>query len=558
MKLNKLSMVATVAAVMTLGACSTVDDKGTGAMDQDTAARVKALKSKEAALRTREQELASRESTFAARESSGTTAPAGAISMASGNGLLPPNARPGECYARIWHAPTYKTITEKVVTRPESERLEIIPASYGTVKEKMLVKEASTKLIPVAATYGTTTEKVMVSSNDTYWTHASHGVRSAKKGGKDTFTADAGLLRAVQTLGVPQTASVGQCFAEYNAPATYRNTTEKMLKSEASSSVKVIPAKYQWVQEKVLVSEGYDKLTQIPATFGTETEKVLISPSRTEWTVSECSGGACLPGQRMPNQVSGIANRIDQSTGEIMCLVTIPAKYKTITKKVMKTPPTTKRTSVPAKYAVQKVRKLVEPAKQQVVTIPESYQTVSKREKVSEPVTTWCQVGASGAAVSGCSGMTSASRATGNALCLKETPARYKTITKRVVKTPATTREVVIPAEYKTLTKRVQKTPAQEKRIAIPAKYSTVTRKEQVAEGYMKWSSVLCQANMTRAKIMEIQRALKKAGHYRGPIDGVVGTMTTRSVTSYQKAKGLVGSQFLTIETVKALGVNPI
>ncbi len=557
MKLKNLSMVATVAAVMTLSACSTVDDKGTGAMDQDTAARVEALKQKEAALRTREQELASRESTVAAREGS-VPAPAGTMAMAAGDGLLPPNARPGECYARIWIAPTYKTITEKVVTKPESERLEIIPATYGKVKEKMLVKEASSKLVPVAATYGTTTEKVMVRNSETYWTYSTHGVANAKKSGRDSFTADASLLRAVQTYGVPQSASVGQCFAEYNSPAKYRNVTEKMLKSEASTSVKVIPAKYQWVEEKVLVSEGYDKLAQIPATYGTETEKVLISPERTEWTVSECSGGACAPGQLMPNQVKGISNRIDQSTGEIMCLVTVPAKYKTITRKVMKTPPTTKRTSVPAKYAIQKVRKLVEPAKQQVVSIPESFQTITKREKVSDPVTTWCQVGASGSAVSGCAGMTSASRTTGNALCLKESSAKYKTVTRRVVKTPATTREIAIPAEYKTVTKRVQTRAAQEKRIVIPAKFGTVSRKEQTSEGHMQWRPVLCQANMTRAKVMEIQRALQKAGHYRGPIDGIVGTMTTRAVNSYQKSKGLIGSNFLTIETVKSLGINPI
>src|SRR5262245_56294668 len=43
---------------------------------------------------------------------------------------LPPNAKPGECYAKVYVPATYKTVTERVLVREASERLETVPAEY--------------------------------------------------------------------------------------------------------------------------------------------------------------------------------------------------------------------------------------------------------------------------------------------------------------------------------------------------------------------------------------------------------------------------------------------
>src|SRR5262249_30631953 len=43
---------------------------------------------------------------------------------------LPPNAKPGECYAKVWVPATYKTISERILVRDASERLEVVPAKY--------------------------------------------------------------------------------------------------------------------------------------------------------------------------------------------------------------------------------------------------------------------------------------------------------------------------------------------------------------------------------------------------------------------------------------------
>jgi hypothetical protein len=43
---------------------------------------------------------------------------------------LPPDAKPGECYARVYVPPEYKTVTEPVKARGAYEEIEVTPAQY--------------------------------------------------------------------------------------------------------------------------------------------------------------------------------------------------------------------------------------------------------------------------------------------------------------------------------------------------------------------------------------------------------------------------------------------
>ena len=44
--------------------------------------------------------------------------------------LLPSDAKPGECYAKVFVPEQFESRTESVCTREASERLEIVPAKY--------------------------------------------------------------------------------------------------------------------------------------------------------------------------------------------------------------------------------------------------------------------------------------------------------------------------------------------------------------------------------------------------------------------------------------------
>lgn len=191
--------------------------------------------------------------------------------------LLPPNPKVGECYARVFVEPTYRTVEETVLKNEASERVEIIPAVYDYVEEQVLVKEASEKL-------------------------------------------------------------------------------------------EIIPAKYEWKTESVLVKDASYEMVDVPAEYEWKEERILVKPAHTVWKKGR-----------------GLIEKIDNNTGEIMCLVEIPAQYETVRKQVLKTPATSRRVEIPAQYEEIKKKVLVEPATVEKVVIPAEYETVRVRKMVTPP-----------------------------------------------------------------------------------------------------------------------------------------------------------------------------
>ncbi len=236
----------------------------------------------------------------------------------AGAELLPPNAAPGECYARVHVPAQYRVETERVVKRAASERIEVVPARFETVEERALVKEASTR-------------------------------------------------------------------------------------------IEVIPATYEFVEERILVEPESTRLEEVPAVYGWEEERVLVKPAHTVWKKGR-----------------GPIERVDDATGEIMCLVdvpaeyetvrrrvmtqppttrnvVVPARYKTVKKRALKTPPTTREIPVPAEYETVKVRRQVEPGRERRVEIPPEFETIQRRVLVSEGGMDWrpvlCETNASPAVI---------------------------------------------------------------------------------------------------------------------------------------------------------------
>lgn len=293
-------------------------------------------------------------------------------SGADASGMLPPNAKPGECYARVMVPPTYKSVTERVMVEEGAERIEVIPAKYELVDEKVLVKEA--------------TERIEV------------------------------------------------------VPAEYEMREEQVVVKQASTQVEEVPAEYVWTEEKVLVR----------------------------------------PAQQVWKKGRGPIEQVDNGTGEIMCLVEVPAEYKTVKKRVLESPATTRRAEVPAEHA---------------------------------------------------------------------------TVMKKVMVKPETTRRIAIPAEYKTVKVNKLIQPEQRRVIPIEPKYETVTREVVEGSGSVGWRRVLCETNLSGEIINRIQVALMERGLDPGPVDGVIGPQTQAAIQVFQSQNNLaVGG--LTFETLQALGVE--
>jgi len=218
---------------------------------------------------------------------------------------------------------------------------------------------------------------------------------------------------------LPPKARAGQCFARVYSPPTYRTQAEKVLKVDGYEEVKVTPAVYRSEPKKVLLKEETAVLEVIPAVYGWKEEKVLVSPEITELKVVPAVYGfeeervLVKPAHSVWKKGTGPITRIDETTGEIMCLVEIPAEYMTIKKRVLKKPETTvpvvvkeavyktvktrivkepARTvtrSVPAVYDTFAVSKLVKAASTSKIVKPPIYETVQTTLKVSDGYVKW-------------------------------------------------------------------------------------------------------------------------------------------------------------------------
>ena len=176
-------------------------------------------------------------------------------------------------------------------------------------------------------------------------------------------------------MALPANAQAGKCYARVFEDPKYRTETEQVMQREASERIEIIPAKYEMVEEQVLLRPAYEREDIIPAEFETVTEQILVKPATTRWKKGR-----------------GLIEKVDNFTGEIMCLEEVPAEYKTVSKQVLKTPATTKLVQVPAEYKTIRVNKLITPAQQTRIPIPAEYQTVTKTVKESEGRMVWREV----------------------------------------------------------------------------------------------------------------------------------------------------------------------
>jgi peptidoglycan hydrolase-like protein with peptidoglycan-binding domain len=75
-----------------------------------------------------------------------------------------------------------------------------------------------------------------------------------------------------------------------------------------------------------------------------------------------------------------------------MCLVEVPASYKTVRKQVVVKPATVREIEIPAEYQTVKVTKMVSPPQEKRISIPAEYETISRTEKVSDGYMEWKRV----------------------------------------------------------------------------------------------------------------------------------------------------------------------
>lgn len=445
---------------------------------------------------------------------------------------------------------TYKTVSEEVVVKPAGFREEPIPPTYKTVTEEVIAKVASKRLEVIPATYKTVTEQVMVSPE-----RKELKVIPAVYGDTEEEVIDRPATTRVETVpGTYKTVaeeilSKAESIRYEPIALPLRKVSEEVVRSEASARLEASKSSYRTVSERVVVKEASKRLETTPAVFETVTERVKVADASREWKRGRAWIGKAADVRPLRGFVVGADGHVDgsrvevgaaaggRSTGvvdtewvagnntnlddDVMCLVEIPEKYETITRKVLKTPASVREIEIPAEYATVTRQVLDREAGTREIEIPATYQTVTRQEidieklrslgyriddkgdivatPAGERVLRAADVirMASGAAADKSAGAQSGTEGYVREINIPaeyrtitrqvvdkpatvrtvEIPATYKTVKTRVVTTPASTEEIVTPAVYKTVTRQVVDTPASTREIAIPAEYQTVERR---------------------------------------------------------------------------------
>jgi len=226
-----------------------------------------------------------------------------------------------------------------------------------------------------------------------------------------------------------------------------------------------------------------------------------------------------------------------------------PDVYEEVPQMVIDKPASYHIEKVPAKYETVTDVVVVKAAYTKTVNVPAEYELITEDELVTPAGKKWVK----GKADQNC---LSADPKDCEVLCLVETPAVYKKVTRKVEKTAAYTKEVEVPAVTKNVERKILIADAYDNRIEIPATYKSVMQRVLVRKGgYAGWKEVLCQQDITESKIAAIQKALIREGYDPGAIDNQMGQMTRDALIQFQRDKGLpVGN--LNIETLNALGVQ--
>jgi hypothetical protein len=225
---------------------------------------------------------------------------------------VPPEAKPGECYARIYQAPEFKTVTEKVerkpaskkiqivpakfapaeervMVKPATKKLELIPAQYETVEEKVEVKPASTKVEHIPAVYENVTEKVMVKPAYTTWKKGSGS--NVIRTSKDSKTGDIMCLVEVPAEYANVTKKVLKTPAatrEVQVPATYKTIKKTVVKAPPATREIEVPAEYKTVQVMKEVEPAKTVEIEVPAEYETVTKTMKVSEAKVDWRSILC------------------------------------------------------------------------------------------------------------------------------------------------------------------------------------------------------------------------------------------------------------------------------
>jgi hypothetical protein len=179
-------------------------------------------------------------------------------------GDLPPNAVEGECYAKVFLPPQYRTVSERTIVKEASETIEIIPAQTKEVEERVMVKDCIKQLEVVPAEYRTEERRVQIKPGHTSWVLEK-------------------TARCVPVGANGEKQEMRDVYCLVSTPPEFKTISIQCLVKPASVREVVIPAQYETIRRQVVVCPARAKKVCHQAEYADIEKTVLVSDGGMKW-----------------------------------------------------------------------------------------------------------------------------------------------------------------------------------------------------------------------------------------------------------------------------------
>ena len=195
-------------------------------------------------------------------------------------------------------------------------------------------------------------------------------------------------LQGMDASAFPPNPLPGECYARIALSAVTQNVEEQIMIEPARQEVRIIPAQFGDVTEEVIVREATTELLTVPASYTTVQEEVVVRPAARRLIPVEpiydtvIEEIVVVPERTVWKPGTGPIQKLDEATGEILCLVTEPAVTKQVERRVMIQPASTREEIIPAVTEVVEREVVNTPARVEERLIPAETRTVTRRVEV--------------------------------------------------------------------------------------------------------------------------------------------------------------------------------
>ncbi len=166
---------------------------------------------------------------------------------------------------------------------------------------------------------------------------------------------------------LPPNAEVGKCYARCFVADKFDFREEMVVDKPLSYKTQTIPATFKTVFDTVVIKPASIRTEEIAAVYETVTEDIMVSPATQKWVKGVADAG-CLS-----------ANPADC---QVLCLQQVPAVYKKVSRKIVKTPAYKQDIPVPAEFKIVSKQVIDQPARQDQIEIPATYKKAIHKELV--------------------------------------------------------------------------------------------------------------------------------------------------------------------------------